>query len=224
MSRRQNQGAQSRAGSNRPQLTQASIMVGMQKRQIHISKFLSLVLRHKPEKIGLTLDEAGWTAVDDLLQASRNHNFPITLAELQAVVAENDKARFSFSPDKSQIRANQGHSTAVNLGYAPAVPPEYLFHGTADRFWPAIQSEGLSKRSRHHVHLSLDMETARQVGARQVGRRHGRPLILRVDSGAMQRDGHLFYLSANGVWLTDAVPPQYLALVADGLRSQTPIP
>jgi putative RNA 2'-phosphotransferase len=185
-------------------------MVGMQKRQIRISKFLSLVLRHKPEKIGLTLDEAGWTAVDDLLQASRDHGFPITLAELQTVVAENDKARFSFSPDMSRIRANQGHSTAVNLGYEPAAPPEYLFHGTAERFWPAIQGEGLSKRSRHHVHLSLDIETARQVGAR-----HGRPLILRVDSGAMQRDGHLFYLSANGVWLTDAVPPQYLAIVAD---------
>jgi putative RNA 2'-phosphotransferase len=181
----------------------------MNKRQIRISKFLSLILRHKPEKIGLTLDEAGWTAVDDLLAASRAHGFPISLAELQAVVAENDKARFAFSPDMRQIRANQGHSRPVNLGYEAAVPPEYLFHGTAERFWPSIQRDGLSKQSRQQVHLSLDIETARQVGAR-----HGRPLILRVDSGAMQRDGHLFYLSANGVWLTDAVPPQYLTQAA----------
>jgi putative RNA 2'-phosphotransferase len=181
----------------------------MNKRQIRISKFLSLILRHKPEKIGLTLDEAGWTTVDDLLAASRAHGFSISLAELQTVVAENDKSRFSFSPDMSQIRANQGHSTAVNLGYEPVAPSEHLFHGTAERFWPAIQREGLSKRSRQHVHLSLDTETARRVGAR-----HGRPLILRVDSGAMQRDGHLFYLSANGVWLTEAVPPQYLTQAA----------
>jgi putative RNA 2'-phosphotransferase len=182
----------------------------MQKRQVRISKFLSLILRHKPEKIGLTLDEAGWAVVDDLLQACRDHGFPLTLTELETVVAENDKARFSFTPDRSRIRANQGHSTAVNLGYEPVAPPDYLFHGTTERFWPAIQVEGLLKRSRHHVHLSLDMETARRVGAR-----HGRPLILRVDSGAMQRNGHLFYQSANGVWLTDAVPPRYLTLVAE---------
>ena len=125
-------------------------------------------------------------------------------------MAENDKARFSFSADMTQIRANQGHSLVVNLGYEPVAPPAYLFHGTAERFWPAIQVEGLDKRSRHHVHLSLDRETARQVGAR-----HGCPLILRVDSGAMQGDGYLFYLWANGVWLTEAVPPYYLTILPD---------
>jgi putative RNA 2'-phosphotransferase len=125
-------------------------------------------------------------------------------------VAENDKARFSFSADMAQIRANQGHSLAVNLGYEPTGPPACLFHGTAERFWPAIQVEGLSKRSRHHVHLSLDGETARQVGAR-----HGSLLVLCVDSGAMQRGGYLFYLSANGVWLTNAVPPHYLTIIPD---------
>ena len=180
----------------------------MPKRHVRISKFLSLVLRHHPEKIGLTLDEAGWVPVSDLLQACNRHGLPLSLAELQAVVASNNKARFSFSSDGTLIRANQGHSIAVNLGYEPVEPPEYLFHGSATRFLPAIQEKGLIKGKRHHVHLSPDVTTARQVG-----QRHGRPVILRVHSGAMHGDGYAFYLSSNGVWLVEAVPSQYLEVV-----------
>jgi putative RNA 2'-phosphotransferase len=177
----------------------------MQKRHIRISKFLSLVLRHRPERVGLTVDEAGWVSVTVLLQACSQHGFPLTLDELQEVVVNNDKSRFAFSSDGAFIRANQGHSISVNLGYEPVTPPEYLFHGTADRFLPSIQEQGLLKRQRHHVHLSSDEETAHRVG-----QRHGRPAVLKVDSGAMERDGYLFYLSENGVWLTDRVPSQYL--------------
>jgi putative RNA 2'-phosphotransferase len=180
----------------------------MQKRDVRISKFLSLVLRHRPEKIGLTLDEAGWTPVADLIEACNRHGYPLSLTELQAVVANNDKARFSFSADGTLIRANQGHSVPVNLGYEPVEPPEYLFHGTAIRFLPAIQAQGLVKGRRHHVHLSPDVATARQVGGR-----HGRVVVLKVHSGAMHQDGHAFYLSENGVWLVDAVPLQYLEVV-----------
>jgi putative RNA 2'-phosphotransferase len=131
-----------------------------------------------------------------------------SLTELQAVVANNDKARFSFSADGTLIRANQGHSVPVNLGYEPVEPPEYLFHGTAMRFLPAIREQGLVKGRRHHVHLSADVATARQVGGR-----HGRVVVLKVHTGAMHRDGYAFYLSENGVWLVDAVPPPYLEVV-----------
>jgi len=182
----------------------------MQKRRVQVSKFLSLVLRHRPDKIGLTLDEAGWVPTAELLQACNRQGFTLSLAELQAVVANNDKARFSLSSDGALIRANQGHSIPVNLGYEPAEPPEYLFHGTAVRFLPAIQEQGLVKGHRHHVHLSPDVAVARQVGQRR-----GREVVLRVRSGAMHRDGHVFYLSENGVWLVDAVPSQYLAVVPD---------
>ena len=185
-----------------------AIIGPMPKRDVQISKFLSLVLRHRPEKIGLTLNEAGWTPVADLIEACNRHGFPLSLTELQAVVANNDKSRFSFSADGTLIRANQGHSIPVNLGYAPVEPPEYLFHGTAVRFLPAIQAQGLVKGRRHHVHLSLDMITARRVGER-----HGRVVVLKVHSGAMHRDGYTFYLSENGVWLVDAVPPQYLEVL-----------
>jgi putative RNA 2'-phosphotransferase len=126
----------------------------MQKRDVRISKFLSLVLRHRPEKIGLTLDEAGWTPVANLIEACNRHGFPLSLTELQAVVAKNDKVRFSFSADGRLIRANQGHSVPVNLGYEPVEPPEYLCHGTAVRFLQSIQEQGLVKGRRHHVHLS----------------------------------------------------------------------
>jgi putative RNA 2'-phosphotransferase len=180
----------------------------MPKRDVRISKFLSLVLRHRPEKIGLTLDEAGWTPVADLIEACNRHGFSLSLTELQAVVANNDKVRFSFSADGRLIRANQGHSVPVNLGYEPVEPPEHLFHGTAVRFLPSIQAQGLIKGRRHHVHLSADVATARQIGGR-----HGRVVILKVHSGAMHRDGYAFYLSENGVWLVDAVPPLYLEVV-----------
>ncbi len=155
--------------------------------------------------VGLVLDEAGWVPVADLLQACNQHGMALTLADLQAIVASNDKGRFSFSDDGTLIRANQGHSVPVRLGYAPLAPPDYLFHGTAVRFLPGIQAEGILKGRRHHVHLSADVDTARRVGER-----HGRPAILKVYSGAMHRDGYIFYLSKNGVWLTETVPPSYL--------------
>lgn len=172
---------------------------------IQISKFLSLVLRHEPEKIGLTLDAAGWVSVDDLLAACRANGKAISLEELQDVVASNDKQRFSFSDDGSLIRANQGHSVEVELGYEAAIPPASLFHGTAERFLASIQEQGLLKGKRHHVHLSADIETATKVG-----QRHGKPTVLQVDSGKMHQDGFIFYFSTNGVWLTEHVPVPYL--------------
>jgi putative RNA 2'-phosphotransferase len=181
----------------------------MQNRMIKISKLLSLVLRHQPEKIGLKLDPAGWVSVEELLEACEKHGFPLRENELEAVVASSDKQRFSFSDDRLQIRANQGHSINVDLGYQPTVPPEELYHGTVERFLRSILDSGLSKRKRHHVHLSADLETAQKVGARR-----GVPVILRVMSGGMHRDGHLFFRSENGVWLTDRVPPEYLEVIS----------
>lgn len=175
-------------------------------RAVRISKFLSLVLRHRPEKIGLRLSESGWAAVEELIEASGKHGVEFTFEELQHVVASNDKKRFSLSEDCLWIRANQGHSIKVELEYAPTAPPEVLYHGTAERFLTSIKQEGLIKGNRHHVHLSADVETAMKVG-----RRHGRPTVLRVEAGPMHRDGFVFYLSANGVWLTEHVPVQYLA-------------
>jgi putative RNA 2'-phosphotransferase len=177
----------------------------MSERTIRISKFLSLVLRHQPEKIGLEPDESGWVLVERLIEASRKYGVEFTLEELQNVVASNDKNRFSLSGDGLWIRANQGHSIKVELGYAPTVPPEILYHGTAERFLASIKQQGLIKGRRHHVHLSSDVETATKVG-----QRHGRPVVLRVEAGLMHRDGFVFYLSANGVWLTEHAPVQYL--------------
>ncbi len=180
----------------------------MSKRNIQISKFLSLVLRHQPEKIGLTLDAAGWVDVEELLRAAESSGFPITREELEIVVAENDKKRFSFSEDGQRIRASQGHSVSVELGYEAVPPPEILYHGTIEKFLASILEQGLLKGDRHHVHLSSDLETAKKVGARR-----GRPIVLLVQSGLMRKDGHLFYRSENGVWLTDAVPAMYLTLM-----------
>lgn len=176
-------------------------------RLVRTSKFLSLVLRHRPGLIGIELDPAGWVSVAELLRACREHGRAITADELRRVVAGNDKRRFAFSEDGERIRASQGHSVAVDLGYTPADPPEFLYHGTVEKFLPSIREGGLKKGERHHVHLSPDEETARRVG-----RRRGRPFVLKVESGRMHRDGHAFFLSANGVWLTDHVPPAYLDL------------
>jgi putative RNA 2'-phosphotransferase len=172
---------------------------------IKTSKFLSLVLRHEPELIGLTLDSAGWVSVSELLRACRAHGRPLTPDELRELVAADDKQRFSFSEDGRRIRANQGHSIPVELGYDPAAPPAVLYHGTTEKFLPSIRKEGLKKGSRHHVHLSPDEETARRVGGRR-----GRPLVLKVESGRMHEAGYVFFRSANGVWLTEHVPPDYL--------------
>ncbi|MEU1849257.1 RNA 2'-phosphotransferase [Streptomyces sp. NPDC019990] len=172
-------------------------------RAVKVSKYLSKHLRHQPERIGLTLDEAGWVEIDTLLTAAASHGFRISREELDHVVAANDKRRFAV--EGSRIRANQGHSVEVDLGLPPATPPAHLYHGTVARRLDVIRAEGLRPMNRHDVHLSPDRETATRVGARR-----GRPVVLTVDAAAMHRDGHAFHVSANGVWLTQAVPPQYL--------------
>jgi len=176
-------------------------------RQKRISKFLSYVLRHHPESIGIKLDKAGWTDVSGLLEAAERGGFPISLDELKAVVRENDKQRFSLSEDCTKIRANQGHTIPVDLGYKPTIPPKVLYHGTAQKNLNSIRKTGLTRGSRHHVHLCADPEAAEKVG-----RRYGKPIVLEIEAGKMYADGHKFYLSPNGVWLTEFVPPHYLSL------------
>ncbi|HYE44421.1 MAG TPA: RNA 2'-phosphotransferase [Caulobacter sp.] len=175
----------------------------MKKDKKTISKTLSYWLRHAPEAGNLVLDPAGWAPVDHLLQSLNDVSFD----ELAAVVEENDKQRFEFSPDLERIRARQGHSIEIALDLPPTPPPARLFHGTVGKALDAIFAEGLKKMARHHVHLSPDLETARRVGARR-----GAPVILVVEADRMAADGHVFMVSSNGVWLTDAVPAAYLAL------------
>lgn len=171
----------------------------------NISRFLSLVLRHDPDKIGITLDQQGWIAVDTLLSQMKAHGKNIDFEQLCDVVDSNDKKRFAFNEDKTSIRANQGHSVTVNLQYEAIQPPEYLYHGTVAKFMDAIQKNGLLKMSRHHVHLSESLETATKVGARR-----GHPIILTVRSGEMFKRGITFFKSENGVWLTDIVPARFI--------------
>ena len=170
------------------------------------SKLLSLVLRHRPELVGLTLDEGGWVGVDELLAGLAGHGRPMTRAQLEQLVATSDKQRFTLR--EGRIRAAQGHSVPVDLGLVPVEPPDLLFHGTPERNVDAVLREGLRRGARHHVHLSPDVGTATRVGARR-----GPPRVLAVDAAAMARDGHLFLRSDNGVWLVDAVPPPYLTLL-----------
>jgi putative RNA 2'-phosphotransferase len=172
---------------------------------VRFSKFLSLVLRHKPEEIGLTLDSQGWADVGDLIERANRRGVPLTRELVEQVVATNDKKRFALSADGAKVRASQGHSVEVDLGLEPRQPPEVLFHGTATRFLPGITAKGLLPSGRQHVHLSPDEATAVTVG-----RRHGKPVVLRVRCGEMHRAGFLFYLSDNGVWLTERVPVAFL--------------
>jgi putative RNA 2'-phosphotransferase len=174
---------------------------------VRLSKFLSLVLRHQPEKAGLTLDSAGWVAVDALLRGCAAAGNAIAREDLERLVAESDKQRFAFSDDRRRIRANQGHSIEVELAYEPVPPPEVLFHGTADRFLDSILAQGLQRGRRHHVHLS-----AERTVAIEVGRRHGRPLVLRIAAHVMHEEGLPFFRSANGVWLTEQVPVRFLTV------------
>ncbi|MDR2940032.1 MAG: RNA 2'-phosphotransferase [Clostridiales bacterium] len=169
-----------------------------------ISKLLSLILRHKPETIGIGLNENGWADVGALLKALNEKNYNVNMDLLERVVSENNKQRFIFSPDKTKIRANQGHSINIDLGLIPSPPPDILYHGTATRFLGSINTQGLLKQSRNHVHLSADIETAQKVGIR-----HGRPIALLINAKAMYRDGYLFYISENNVWLTEHVPAKY---------------
>lgn len=172
---------------------------------VSASKFMSYVLRHDPQAIGLLLDPEGWAQIEDLVRLSQVSRTPLTNELIAEVARTSDKKRFSISADGLSIRANQGHSITVDLNLEAKIPPDILFHGTAHHFLTSIASEGLVRGSRHHVHLSLDRETAEKVG-----RRHGAPVVLVVLAGFMHRDGCLFYLSENGVWLTDRVPPQYI--------------
>jgi len=169
-----------------------------------ISKFLSLVLRHKPEEIGLTLDDNGWADVAELLKKAKGH-YTFSLEDLQRVVADNDKQRFAFSEAGKRIRANQGHSIEVDLALTVATPPPLLYHGTASRFLDSIMKEGLKPMGRHDVHLSELFTTAMAVGTR-----HGKPVVLEVNAERMHNDGIEFRQSANGVWLTAIVEPKYL--------------
>ncbi|WP_208347905.1 RNA 2'-phosphotransferase [Pseudaestuariivita rosea] len=168
------------------------------------SKWMSLVLRHDPGVAGVTLDAGGWVDVDALLTAAPDG---LDRDALTRIVAQSDKQRFALNPDGTRIRANQGHSVTVDLGLEPRVPPEVLYHGTADKNVPAIMTEGLRPMSRQHVHLSPDTETAHKVGTR-----HGKPVILTVAAGKMHAAGHVFWLSENGVWLTDHVPAEYVTI------------
>ncbi len=170
-----------------------------------ISKFLAKHLRHEPEAIGLTLTPGGWVEVEALRRACAKQGLVFTREQLDEVVATNDKQRFSFDPTGTQIRANQGHSVAVDLQLSPIKPPPLLYHGTGAQSVEAILATGLEKRSRHHVHLSDNSLTARAVGAR-----HGKPVVLKVLAEAMDTAGFVFYRSENGVWLTDHVPADYL--------------
>ncbi|QRP44173.1 RNA 2'-phosphotransferase [Amycolatopsis sp. FDAARGOS 1241] len=178
-----------------------------EKHLTRVSKRLSRHLRHDPGSLGLVLDPAGWVSVDVLLAALREHGFGVTRAQLDEVVARNNKQRFSFDETGTRIRANQGHSVEVELGLAVVAPPAMLYHGTASTTVPVIFTEGLRPMRRHAVHLSADVETALKVGAR-----HGRPVVLRVAAGEMALAGHEFQRSDNGVWLTAEVPPPYLTL------------
>lgn len=175
-------------------------------RLVKISKYLSKHLRHDPEGLGLTLAPGGWVGVEDLLAACARRRFEFSRADLEEVVAENSKQRFSFDTTGTLIRANQGHSVEVDLELEPSLPPELLYHGTGHLTAPLITRMGLEKMRRHHVHLSA--ETARAVGSR-----HGRPVIFTVLAAQMADAGHLFYRSDNGVWLTDRVPPEFLRLL-----------
>lgn len=176
-----------------------------EKQKKRISKFLSLILRHSPEKIGLQLDENGWASVDELQLKCGKYGHPFSIEELKEIVATNDKQRFAFNEEGTKIRASQGHSINVELELARTEPPEFLFHGTVADSLNSIKEKGLLKMNRQHVHLSKDRDTAIKVGSRR-----GIPVILRVRSGQMHLVGFPFFISENGVWLTDRVPEQYI--------------
>ena len=176
-----------------------------QRRRVKVSKYLAKHLRHQPERLGLTLQAGGWVPVDELLAACRHAGFSLSREELDEVVTTSDKQRFAFDDTGELIRANQGHSVAVDLGLEPVAPPPALYHGTGAGTVDVILREGLHPMGRHHVHLSPDTETARRVGAR-----HGKPVVLTVDAAGMHTAGHVFHVTANNVWLTPTVPPPFL--------------
>lgn len=171
-----------------------------------ISKFLSLILRHKPEALPINLDEQGWGDLDEIIEKMQRKGMEVDQSIIESVVANNDKQRFRLDLSNRRIRANQGHSIDIDLALEPSAPPKELFHGTATRFIDSIMEKGLIRGNRQHVHLSLDIGTATKVGSR-----HGKPTILKVDAGAMHQQGFVFYVSENGVWLTEHVPVEFLS-------------
>lgn len=178
-----------------------------EKETTQVSKFLSLVLRHQPETIGIKLDENGWTTVSDLIEKLAAAGTSIDFNTLKHVVDTNAKKRFAFNDTFDKIRASQGHSIAIELGYEPQTPPEILYHGTAAQYIDSILSTGLNKGNRHQVHLSADTTTAINVG-----KRHGKPVVLEVAAKKMHNDGYAFFVSENNVWLTDNVPVEYITI------------
>lgn len=170
-----------------------------------LGRFLSLVLRHKPEAAFLRLDAQGWAGVDELLAGCARAGHPLSREDLERIVRENDKQRYRFDGTGRKIRANQGHSVAVELELREAIPPERLYHGTASRFLESIRRQGITRQNRRQVHLSADPDTARAVGAR-----HGTPVVLPIDAAAMVREGRSFWLSDNGVWLCEEVPWRFV--------------
>lgn len=170
---------------------------------IQTSKFIALILRHKPEAIGITLDEHGWANVDELINGIARQQ-PFDMAMLEEIVATDEKQRYSFNENKTLIRANQGHSIPVDVELEEKEPPAILYHGTGIKYKASIEKEGLIPKSRLYVHLSADRETALKVG-----RRHGSPVVFTVNAARMHKDGYKFYLSKNGVWLTEKIPPEY---------------
>lgn len=169
-----------------------------------IGKYIALILRHKPETIGISLDEHGWADVQKLIEGIRK-DYDFDMSMLEQIVSNDKKQRYSFNEDKSLIRANQGHSIPVDVELEKKIPPEVLYHGTAVKYEVSIDKQGLIPKSRLYVHLSADIETATVVG-----KRHGNPVIYKVLSAEMQKSGYSFYQSVNGVWLTKQVPVEYL--------------
>lgn len=169
------------------------------------SKFLSLLLRHKPEAVGLSLDAEGWAIIEDIVRLTVGKRTPLTKKLIEEITATSDKKRFVISDDGTRIRANQGHSIMVDLNLVPRDPPATLYHGTATRFLESILQQGLNKGNRQYVHLSPDKATALKVG-----KRYGKPVILSISAQEMQVSGYVFFLSANGVWLTEHVPARFL--------------
>lgn len=170
-----------------------------------ISKIMSYALRHKPEKLGIDVDKGGWTNMDKLVRALQDHFPDITYQIVVDVIQSNDKQRFTLSSNRDRVRAAQGHSLDVDLGYSTTRPPDRLFHGTSSNNYIGIMKHGINKGTRHHVHLSPDFETAKTVGSRK-----GKPLVLTIATNAMYADGYKFFKSDNGVWLTDFIPTQYI--------------
>lgn len=174
----------------------------------NISRYMSLILRHKPDVIGISLDEHGWAVVDDLINGIARNNEGFNMEMLEEIVRTDNKQRYSFNEDKTLIRANQGHSIPVDVELEEKEPPEFLYHGTGEKYVSSINVQGLIPKSRLYVHLSRDIDTAKNVG-----RRHGKEVVYRIEAYKMYQDGYKFYLSVNGVWLTKKVPIEHLQMI-----------